>query len=783
MKKLIFLVAALTVMAFLFTACGNTTDAPVDTDNTEVSGEVADDAADEEATDDKKEDTGMNPDFVPLPEFTPEPDLPTGPFEKDAAQTLLDITIGWNLGNAFDSFIINNGKVETGLQTETSWGNPETTKEMIDDIKAAGFDTVRVPVTWYNHMDANNKIDEAWMDRVNEVIDYVIDNDMYCIINVHHDTGTDGWLRASRTNEVAMKAKFQAIWEQISARYADYGDKLLFEGFNEILDDKSNWSTPNADSLAVVNELNQLFVDTVRASGGNNDKRILICNTYAAGASNTMISGFKLPTDTIENRIIVEAHVYQPFYFTHENYPDTVNWSQGQVTPQLRALYNSFVMNNIPVLIGEFGTADKDNNIARVSYAKFYVDYCTQYGMRCIWWDNGTQYKVYNRKTLEVSNPQMIDAMVTEARGGNYVVDTTLHGDTNDNGELDEEDIAVLADFLAGKGAEPNSDMNYDGKIDQVDLDQLTKLVEAKYNLCANTDKWTSYFNAGGNGKGKFGFLADGVELTVENPGTNAWDGQMTYDGLVMEQGQSYKLSFDYMATKPLTQSVNVLQRYGSYSSYYGFSLNYSTELQHYEAYFTMDKPTDDRTGICFDGGVCGVAAPYTITIKNLYLAKVDEIPADANGGAAPAAPAQEGNLASVASNLSAWAQPGDAEMTASNSANGIAVTVNKAGSQDWHVQTSYKEITLEQGATYTIEFDYSATADVSLPVLCQMNYDPYEPYFNDTINANSTTQHYKGTFKMSKATDSHVMFVINCGKQNAPYTFNLSNLVIKKAN
>ena len=197
------------------------------------------------------------------------------------------------------------------------------------------------------------------------------------------------------------------------------------------------------------------------------------------------------------------------------------------------------------------------------------------------------------------------------------------------------------------------------------------------------------------------------------------------------------------------------------------------------------------NTGTVMDFGPAGITAllGYAVVFFGLILLMIVTIilgnafiAADKKKSQA-AAPAQEGNLASTLSNLSAWAQPGDAEVSASNTANGIAVNVNKAGSQDWHVQASYKEITLEQGAEYVIEFDYSSTADVSLPVLCQMNYDPYEPYFNDVITSNGTTQHYKKTFKMTKATDSHVMFVINCGKQTAPYTFNLSNLVIKKVN
>ena len=151
-----------------------------------------------------------------------EPTKEPKPVHKPTAtEVVSDMVIGWNLGNALDSYVAG----ETGLATETSWGNPYSTKAMIDGIKEAGFNAVRVPVTWYNHMDAStNQIDKEWMDRVEEVVNYVLDNDMYCIINVHHDTGEKGWLKATENGIDVKKAKFKAIWEQVSERFGEYGD-------------------------------------------------------------------------------------------------------------------------------------------------------------------------------------------------------------------------------------------------------------------------------------------------------------------------------------------------------------------------------------------------------------------------------------------------------------------------------------------------------------------------------------------------------------------------------
>ena len=252
-----------------------------------------------------------------------EPTKEPKPVHKPTAtEVVSDMVIGWNLGNALDSYVAG----ETGLATETSWGNPYSTKAMIDGIKKAGFNAVRVPVTWYNHMDAStNQIDKEWMDRVEEVVNYVLDNDMYCIINVHHDTGEKGWLKATENGIDVKKAKFKAIWEQVSERFGEYGDKLLFEGFNELLDEESNWTKPGEAAGRITNELNQLFVDTVRASGKKNATRCLIVNTYCAGANKDVLKYFELPEDTVADKLIVETHIYQPYYFTSEVSPDVTD--------------------------------------------------------------------------------------------------------------------------------------------------------------------------------------------------------------------------------------------------------------------------------------------------------------------------------------------------------------------------------------------------------------------------------------------------------------------------
>lgn len=511
---------------------------------------------------------------TPVP-ATPTPTpviLPEGPFEKDATQVVYDIKIGWNLGNTLDASPNN----VTGVETETSWGNPKTTKELIDLVKESGFNAVRVPVTWGNHMDENNQIDPAWMERVAEVVGYVLDNDMYCVLNVHHDTGTEGWLRASRSNEGAMREKFTALWSQVAAHFADYPDKLLFESFNEILTDDNAWSAPPVDAVKVTNELNQLFVDTVRASGGNNDKRCLIVNTYAASTDNIAISYFELPKDSIENRLILEAHVYSPFQFTHEDYPTETTYSEPSVKTPISTLFVKVAYKGIPVIIGEFGCADKDNDVERAAWAKYFVDTATSYGIKCFWWDNGSQYAVINRKRNVVSEPFIVEAMVTEANGGDYIID--------------EDKI-----------------LNYG----------------VSSNLCANLNKWGNWIDAANGAKATMSYTKTGISMAVTTSGKNEWDAQPSYNTITIEQGVTYKLSFDYSGTIAQNMSFNIQQNYGSYSTYFVDRIDLEPQTKHYEATFTMTEPTDNNAKISFNFGASQYT-DYTNTIENLTLIAIE---------------------------------------------------------------------------------------------------------------------------------------------------------------
>ena len=526
----------------------------------------------------------VEPTCTPAPE--PEASVDTEPEAEKAEgptaeEVVADIVIGWNLGNALDSNM--NGR--RGLSTETCWGNPKTTKEMIDTIKATGFNAVRVPVTWFNHLDlSTNEIDVEWMDRVEEVVNYVLDNDMYCIINVHHDTGEQGWLKASSKGIDVKKTRFEAIWKQVSERFKDYDDKLLFESFNEILDENSEWTKPGTEAVTITNELNQIFVDTVRASGGKNATRCLVVNTYCAGGNKEVTQNFVLPTDTVANKLIVEAHIYQPFYFTSHVSPDVIEWANNKYTleSQLNNMRNTFVKKGIPVIIGEFGAVDKNGNTRqRETWLRFYIDTCYNYGMKCFWWDNGNaaEYEIMNRRTLEITEPALVEIMMTEANGGTYVFEP-----------LAEEPKNVVGE-----------------------------------NMCASMSNWSYYINGNSGADGFGNILNNGAHLSVDKPGTNTWDAQLSYGGLTFEQGATYYISFDYTGSPEQYMQLHIMQRYDPYGVYSSIDLDYKEVTQTYEGTFKMTQPTDKNAGLTFDCGASECGVPYTVTIENLKVYKTEE--------------------------------------------------------------------------------------------------------------------------------------------------------------
>jgi hypothetical protein len=548
-------------------------------------------------------------------------------FEKNAQETVADLGFGWNLGNTLDSYgssVIGSGS----LATETSWGNPKTTKAMIDTLKEEGVTSIRVPVTWYNHMDSDYNIDENWMARVREIIDYVIDDDLYCIINVHHDTGEKGWLKASSENLDTKIEMFTAIWQQIADEFKDYGDKLLFEGFNEILNDSSEWVNPDDEAVEITNQLNQIFVDTVRASGGNNDKRNLICNTYCAGANSAVTKNFVLPTDTIENRLIVEVHVYQPYYFTSEFYPNVTTWTKSEINTYISNVYNQFVQNGIPVIVGEFGCVDKDNAEERLAWAKYYVDLCTEYGIKCFWWDDGGNYKIFNRKSLKWIYPDLFKTMLAASKGEEYIPEQDLLGDTDGDGELTVADVTALQNYLLKSSVYSdsiaNADMNSDEKINVIDLAILKNTLSEldNVNYCEDVANWTTWIDESAGGGAEVEYTENGISLNVTDAGTYTWNVQASYIGLTFEKGTTYQISFDAVTSDDVSVTYNAMQNHDSYVPYFSQTISLSETTKHITATFTMTKDTDKNCSIAFNLGVDKVL-PYTITIENLSLTKV----------------------------------------------------------------------------------------------------------------------------------------------------------------
>jgi len=362
--------------------------------------------------------------FIVTHEY-PTPQQPMPMKDISASELVSGIYIGWNLGNTLDTaHVAWLGSRPTVAQFETAWGNPVTTKANIAALKNAGFNAIRIPVSWSKAIDSNYIIRTDWMERVVEIVNYAIDYDMYVILNTHHDEEIFRFLNSKM--EESTK-NFRIIWEQIAAVFRNYSEKLIFEGLNEprTVGIEQEWTGGTLDERLNLNKYYQLFVDTVRASGGNNAKRMLLINPYAASGNSNAVSALKIPVDTAKDKIIVSIHSYSPYNFALNKDTNFNNWDINNpddtqpITEPIDRAYNAFVSKNIPVIFGEFGAMNKDNAQARIQWAEFYVSYAKEKGIPCFWWDNGVvigsnaeRFGLLDRRTNKFTYPEIVDALI-----------------------------------------------------------------------------------------------------------------------------------------------------------------------------------------------------------------------------------------------------------------------------------------------------------------------------------------------------------------------------------
>lgn len=309
--------------------------------------------------------------------------------EMDTALTSLEFTakikVGWNLGNTLDA----TGTID--LSSERSWGNPTTTEEMLLAVKEAGFNAVRIPTSWGNHMDDEHHIAEDWMARVREVVDYAYKNDMYVILNMHHEN----WNYPYEDNKETASEILRSAWTQIATEFSGYDEHLIFEGMNEPrwVGTDYEWNGGNAEGQSVVNYFNQVFVDTVRAAGGNNENRFLMVCPYAASSSRGALEALVLPEDSAD-RLIVSVHAYIPYAFALQQ-SGGGKWladrasSTRDIDSLADTLNELFISKGTAVIVGECGAMNKDNEEFRTEWAKYFMAKFKGLGIPCFLWDNG----------------------------------------------------------------------------------------------------------------------------------------------------------------------------------------------------------------------------------------------------------------------------------------------------------------------------------------------------------------------------------------------------------
>jgi len=354
-------------------------------------------------------------------------DLP----DTEAIRFVSNLRAGWNLGNTFDAY--NDGNASLGLRLETYWCGAKTTKELFHALKTAGFNLVRIPVSWHNHVtDDQYTIDPDWMARVKEVAQWATDEGLYFIINIHHDNSTSFFYPDDE--HAAQSEKYlTAIWKQIAENFADFDDHCILESMNEprLVGKNNEWnldSSPSAKkAVQYINQWNQKFIDLIRSTGGYNATRYLAIPGYCASPASVMSELFTIPTDSAENRIIISVHAYTPYSFalntksTDSTFDLTESKNKKQeIAGFMNNLYNKFVKRGTPVIIDEFGALQKkaEDLQARVNFAAYYIASASTRGITCCWWDNhvfdgnGERFGIIDRKTIEWKYPDIALAIL-----------------------------------------------------------------------------------------------------------------------------------------------------------------------------------------------------------------------------------------------------------------------------------------------------------------------------------------------------------------------------------
>ena len=325
-------------------------------------------------------------------------------------QLLSQLGNGITLGNSFTAKGLEEGSQVHDY--ETFFTKTTVKYELINAYKTAGFDIVRIPVCWSDHIDENGVVDTVWLDRIQKVVDYCMTNDLYCIINSQND---QNWLTTNAENFESTKARFSQMWTDIATRFAAYDDHLIFEGFAEILKAENDKSAPTKTDYKNANKLNQTFVDSVRATGGNNSKRHLVVSTYGAFVDSASLEGFVAPTDSAKNKLIAKVNIYIPSSFCLDESTDNM-WGSNDDKIYLLSVFDAvkqrFEKLKIPVIIGEFGAVDKGNLSARGAYAGYFVNAAYNNYMVSFWNDNGQDMKIFDRAKCEIYAPNIVNSMI-----------------------------------------------------------------------------------------------------------------------------------------------------------------------------------------------------------------------------------------------------------------------------------------------------------------------------------------------------------------------------------